>query len=76
MAARVLKGIVISAKAKKTIAVSVEQVVKHPKYHKSLRRSTKYQVHDELSQYKAGDEVMITECRPVSKTKAWKVVEG
>ncbi|MBS0235962.1 MAG: 30S ribosomal protein S17 [Proteobacteria bacterium] len=76
MAVRVLKGIVVSNKADKTISVAVESMVRHPKYHKSMRRTTKYHAHDEQNKYQKGDEVTIMECRPISKTKSWKVVEA
>ena len=69
-----LTGRVVSAKMQKTIAVSVERLVKHPKYGKYVRRTTKLLAHDEASECKEGDVVDITECRRLSVRKAWKVV--
>jgi len=74
MPKRILKGIVVSAKCDKTVSVKVERRVKHPLYHKFIRRSKKFAAHDELNQFKEGDEVSIQECRPFSKSKTWEVV--
>jgi small subunit ribosomal protein S17 len=74
MPKRILKGIVVSAKCDKTVSVKVERRVKHPLYHKFISRSKKFAAHDELNQFKEGDEVSIQECRPFSKSKTWEVV--
>ena len=72
---RTLTGTVVSNKMQKTIAVVVERLVKHPQYGKYVRRTTKLLAHDESNTSKAGDLVSITECRPYSKRKAWRLVE-
>jgi len=74
MPKRILKGTVVSAKCDKTVTVKVERRVKHPLYHKFIKRSKKFAAHDELNQFKAGDQVNIQECKPHSKTKTWEVV--
>lgn len=74
MPKRILKGTVVSAKCDKTISVKVERRVKHPLYHKFIRRSKKFAAHDELNQFKEGDEVSIQECKPHSKSKTWEVI--
>lgn len=74
-AVRTLTGTVVSNKMQKTIAVVVERLVKHPQYGKYVRRSTKLLAHDESNTSKQGDLVSITECRPYSKRKAWRLVE-
>jgi len=70
-----LTGTVVSSKMQKTIAVVVERLVKHPQYGKYVRRTTKLLAHDEGNVSRAGDLVSITECRPYSKRKAWRLVE-
>ncbi|MCS6786513.1 MAG: 30S ribosomal protein S17 [Thiobacillaceae bacterium] len=70
---RALTGRVVSDKMDKTVTVLVERRVKHPLYGKVIRRSKKYHAHDEDNAYRVGDVVVIEECRPISKTKAWKV---
>jgi small subunit ribosomal protein S17 len=72
---RTVTGEVISSKMDKTASVSIPRVVKHPLYGKYIRRTTKVLVHDEDNACKEGDVVSITECRPLSKRKAWRVVE-
>jgi len=72
---RTVTGRVVSDKMDKTISVLISRVVKHPIYGKYLRRSTKVLVHDEENICHAGDRVAITESRPISKRKAWRVVE-
>lgn len=74
-AGRTLEGRVVSDKMQKTITVLIERQVKHPMYGKYIRRSTKLHVHDEDGQAKTGDIVRIQECRPLSKTKAWRLAE-
>ena len=67
-------GVVISDKMDKTIAVKTEQLVKNPRYGKFIRRSTIYKAHNEGNKAKIGDEVEITEVRPLSKTKHWRLL--
>jgi len=74
-AVRTLAGRVISDKMDRTITVMVERRVKHPLYGKYIRRSTKLHVHDENNDCNIGDEVTISECRPMSKTKSWRLAE-
>ncbi len=74
-AARTLTGKVVSNKMDKTITVVVERLVTHPMYGKVMRRRTKIKAHDEQNACKEGDTVVITQCRPVSRHKAWKLVE-
>ncbi len=71
---RTLRGKVISDKMDKTITVLVERRVKHPLYGKFVKRSTKYHTHDENNECRTGDTVTITEHRPYSKTKKWRLV--
>jgi len=66
-------GTVISDKMDKTVIVDVIQIKKHKRYQKSIKRNTKFIVHDEIGQCKLGDKVLILEGRPYSKTKRWKV---
>ena len=69
-----LTGTVVSTKMTKTIAVTVERLVKHGRYSKFIRRTTKLLAHDENSECREGDVVDIAECRRLSARKAWKVV--
>jgi small subunit ribosomal protein S17 len=71
---RRLTGRVVSDKMEKTVTVVVERKVKHPLYGKYVTRSRKYHAHDQNNEFHPGDLVTIEECRPLSKTKAWKVV--
>ncbi|MDX1405659.1 MAG: 30S ribosomal protein S17 [Woeseiaceae bacterium] len=71
---RTITGRVVSDKMDKTVSVSVDRLIKHPSYGKYIRRSTKVLAHDEKNECKAGDRVTISECRPISKNKAWQVV--
>jgi small subunit ribosomal protein S17 len=68
-------GTVVSAKMSKTIVVRSEWRVRHPRYGKTLTHSTKFAAHDEKGQAKVGDTVEIAECRPLSKTKRWRLVK-
>ncbi|HMW53037.1 MAG TPA: 30S ribosomal protein S17 [Thiobacillaceae bacterium] len=70
---RALTGTVVSDKMNKTVTVLVERKVKHPLYGKIIRLSKKYHAHDENNEFHPGDVVVIEECRPLSRTKAWKV---
>lgn len=72
---RALTGRVVSDKMDKTVTVLVERRVKHPIYGKVIRRSNKYHAHDEANEFREGDLVVIEECRPLSKTKTWKVTK-
>ena len=66
-------GVVVSARMQKTVVVSVQRTVMHPKYKKYLRRRTKVKVHDESNRCRIGDRVLIVECRPLSRDKRWRV---
>ena len=70
---RTLTGRVVSDKMTKTVTVLVERRVKHPLYGKFMTKSKKYHAHDEKDEYHEGDLVVIEECRPIAKTKAWRV---
>lgn len=72
---RVLQGVVVSNGMDKTITVRVERKFRHPKYKKYVSRHKKYAVHDEENTAGRGDTVRIAECRPLSKTKRWRLVE-
>lgn len=68
-------GVVSSNKMNKTIIVSVERQIRHPKYGKFLRRTSKFMAHDEKNECSIGDKVRIIETRPLSKNKCWRLVE-
>lgn len=72
---RTLTGTVISNKMKDTVVVLIERRVQHPKYGKFVRRSTKIHAHDPDNECREHDVVTIRECRPISKTKSWRLVE-
>jgi len=72
---RPLIGRVVSDKMDKTVTVLVERRVKHPLYKKYIRRSTRIHAHDEAGDCNVGDSVSIVQCRPLSRTKAWRVHE-
>ncbi len=72
---RTVEGRVVSNKMNKTVTILVERQVKHPLYGKYIRRSTKLHAHDEENTCNEGDVVRVSECRPLSKTKNWRVVE-
>ncbi len=72
---RTVQGVVLSDKMDKTATVMIERKVKHPLYGKYIKRSTKLHVHDENNECGIGDIVTIAECRPMSKTKSWALVE-
>ena len=74
-ASRTVRGSVISARMDKSITVLVERQLKHPLYKKYVRRSTRLHAHDESNDCREGDTVLIEECRPLSKTKSWRLVE-
>jgi len=68
-------GLVVSNKMEKTIVVTVERKVKHPIYGKFVKKSTKFMAHDEKNDCNIGDRVRISETRPLSKNKCWRLVE-
>ncbi len=68
-------GVVKSNKMEKTIVVAVERKVKHPMYGKFVKRTTTFKAHDEKNECNIGDTVRITETRPLSKSKCWRLVE-
>ncbi len=72
---RVVDGRVISDKMDKSIIILVERRVKHPVYGKFINRSTKLHAHDENNECNEGDFVQIEECRPLSKSKSWRLVK-
>jgi len=72
---RQLTGRVVSDKMDKTVTVLVERQVMHPTIGKVVSRAKKYHAHNEGNDAKLGDKVVIEECRPISKTKAWKVAK-
>ena len=72
---RTLTGTVTSNKMDKSVTVMVERRVKHPIYGKFINRSTKLHVHDESNECTTGDVVVIEQCRPMSKTKSWRLVK-
>jgi small subunit ribosomal protein S17 len=74
-AAPTLSGRVLSSKMNKSITVAIERQVAHPLYGKFIRRRSKLHAHDENNECREGDLVMIQECRPISKTKSWRLVK-
>ena len=72
---RTIQGRVVSDKMDKGITVLVERRVKHPLYGKFVRKSTKVHAHDENNECKVGDVVVVEQCRPLSKTKNWRLVK-
>lgn len=72
--ARSLTGRVVSNKMDKTITVAIERTVQHPLYQKYIKRRTKLHAHDENNECGEGDLVMLEECRPLSKSKSWRLV--
>jgi small subunit ribosomal protein S17 len=72
---KVREGLVMSNKMDKSIVVSVERKLKHPKYGKFLKRTTKLMAHDEKNECNIGDRVRVMETRPLSKSKCWRLVE-
>ncbi|MEJ2508804.1 MAG: 30S ribosomal protein S17 [Gammaproteobacteria bacterium] len=72
---RTITGRVVSNKMDKTITVRVERLVKHPLYAKYVRRSTKVHAHDENNECSEGDLVAVASCRPLSKSKSWRLVK-
>lgn len=72
---RTLTGRVVSTKMQKTIAVEVERLIRHERYGKYIRRTTKLLAHDENGESREGDMVQITPCRPLSRRKSWRLVK-
>ena len=72
---RTITGKVVSNKMDKSATVMIERKVKHPVYGKYIRRSTKLHIHDAENACQEGDTVVIEQCRPLSKTKSWRLVE-
>ena len=72
---KIRTGVVVSDQNDKTVTVLVERQFAHPLYTKQVRKTKKYRAHDETNEYKTGDVVRITETRPLSKTKRWRVIE-
>ncbi len=72
---RQMIGTVVSNKADKTVTVLVERLVKHKMYHKIMRRRTKFAAHDDRNACQIGDKVLISESRPISKSKRWRVIK-
>jgi small subunit ribosomal protein S17 len=70
---KVRQGTVVSDKMDKTVVVAVESRVRHPLYGRIVRRTKRYKAHDETNQFHPGDVVEITECRPLSRDKSWRV---
>ncbi|MEI6695355.1 MAG: 30S ribosomal protein S17 [Bacteroidota bacterium] len=68
-------GLVVSNKMDKSISVVIERKVKHPKYGKFIKKSSKFMAHDEKNECNEGDTVKIMETRPMSKSKCWRLVE-
>ena len=68
-------GIVVSNKMQKTIVVKIENRYSHPIYSKTLSKTKKYLAHDELETCNIGDQVLLEECRPLSKKKRWKLIK-
>jgi len=72
---RTLSGRVVSDKMNQTVSVAIERRVQHPMYGKFIRQTSKVMAHDETNQCRTGDKVTIAECRPISKHKAWRIVD-
>lgn len=73
-AKRTVTGRVVSNKMDKSVSVAIERLIKHPVYGKYIRRTAKVMAHDASNECNIGDRVSISECRPISKNKAWQVV--
>jgi small subunit ribosomal protein S17 len=71
---RTVTGRVVSDKMNKSVSVAIERLIRHPEYGKYVRRTSKVLAHDENNECKTGDRVEIRECRPISRHKAWRVV--
>jgi small subunit ribosomal protein S17 len=74
-ARKVREGIAVATKMDKTVVVAVVDRVRHPRYQKTLQRTTRLYAHDEANDVREGDRVRIAETRPLSKQKRWRIVE-
>jgi small subunit ribosomal protein S17 len=72
---KTLVGVVVSDKMDKTVVVMGERLVRHPIYHKTVKRRNKYKAHDEQNACQVGDKVLLIESRPISRDKRWRVKE-
>ncbi len=72
---RSLTGIVTSNAGEKSATIMIERRIKHPLYGKYIKRSTKLRVHDEANECNQGDTILVEQCRPMSKTKSWRLVK-
>ncbi len=72
---RTVQGLVTSSAGDKSATIMIERRIKHPIYGKFIKRSTKLHIHDEANECNKGDTIMVEECRPMSKTKSWKLVK-
>ncbi|MBW2637598.1 MAG: 30S ribosomal protein S17 [Deltaproteobacteria bacterium] len=72
---RTMQGVVLSNKMDKTVVILTERLVKHPRFHKYMKRHVRYKAHDEKNMCNIGDTVVIAESRPLSKDKRWRVRE-
>ena len=72
---KILTGVVVSNSGKKSVKIVLNYKIKHPKYGKYIKQRTKIGVHDEHNQSGVGDVIEIAECRPLSKTKSWRLVK-
>ena len=70
---REIQGVVVKKSGEKTVSVLVTRSVMHPKYHKTVKRFKKYLIHDERNELNVGDSVIAVECRPLSKTKSFRL---
>ncbi|MDD2566366.1 MAG: 30S ribosomal protein S17 [Thiovulaceae bacterium] len=70
---REIQGNVVKVAGDKTVSIVVERRIMHPRYHKVVKRFKKYLVHDERNELKVGDEIIAIECRPLSKTKSFRL---
>ncbi len=74
-AKRTVQGVVTSNAGNKSATIMIERRIKHPIYGKFIKRSTKLHIHDETNECNKGDTILVEECRPMSKTKSWKLVK-
>jgi small subunit ribosomal protein S17 len=72
---RTVQGLVTSSAGDKSATIMIERRIKHPVYGKFITRSTKMHIHDETNECNKGDTILVEECRPMSKTKSWKLVK-
>ncbi len=72
---RTVQGLVTSSAGDKSVTIMIERRIKHPMYGKFIKRSTKLHIHDEANECNKGDTILVEECRPMSKTKSWKLVK-